>query len=581
MSTIAKLKKKATDLENKKQYDKALEVYLDVLRQSKGTDEERDAPLFNRVGDLFMRIGKVEQALTYYEQAVDLYADSGFLNNAIALCNKILRHAPGRNIIYYKLGQISAKKGFNSDAKQNFLEYADRMQKSGALDEAFRALQEFADLCPGQEDVRLMLAEQLTRAERTSEALEQLQILHETFEAEGRRSEAAATLQRMQNLDPMVQPRSMKTPRLQKSDGLVFLDVSFGDDIPAPSGTFTPPAAKLEGLELTSLSDEGPPRRERGREEPAAPGSPDRSLDTGAPRPAEGVPEETGIESAPDTASAPDTVIPLEVPDSVASPDGEPLDGGPDAGMRFDESAISGLQSTREDASSVTFDVPPQREPDLEPTAVAPEPLPADLPFILDTQPVGDVGDAGSTGLDDDFVDLGAWLKEDEAPRSTRMVSRDDKRVGEEQADFADMLAKFKQGVAANVEEEDFDSHYDLGVAYREMGLLDEAISEFQKAVRGRTQKVRAYEAMGQCFIDKEEFVVAATVLQRALTDPQMAPSVVGEHSLIGILYLMGVAAESQGKWSEAAELYQRVMAVDIEFRDVRERLAAVSETAR
>ena len=71
--------------------------------------------------------------------------------------------------------------------------------------------------------------------------------------------------------------------------------------------------------------------------------------------------------------------------------------------------------------------------------------------------------------------------------------------------------ATFKQGVAQNVEEEDHEAHYDLGVAYKEMGLLDEAIAEFQKALRGPHNRVRAYEALGQCFLEKAQFQVAAT----------------------------------------------------------------------
>src|SRR5215207_225396 len=169
MSNTAKLKKKAADYEAKKQFDKALEVYEQVLSTARTADEERDVPLYNRVGDLHYRLGNNEQAIHYYEQAADLYAEGGFFNNAIALCNKILRHAPGRSSVYYKLGKISAKKGFKSDAKQNFLEYADRMQKAGQLDEAFRALKEFADLVPDQDDVRLMLAEQLAKMERKGE----------------------------------------------------------------------------------------------------------------------------------------------------------------------------------------------------------------------------------------------------------------------------------------------------------------------------------------------------------------------------------------------------------------------------
>lgn len=89
---------------------------------------------------------------------------------------------------------------------------------------------------------------------------------------------------------------------------------------------------------------------------------------------------------------------------------------------------------------------------------------------------------------DDNLVDLADWLREDASPKSYRMVAEDDKRVGEEQADFTDMLEKFKAGVAANVDDEDFDSHYDLGIAYREMGLIDEAIAEFQKGAARRDQ---------------------------------------------------------------------------------------------
>src|SRR5580704_16178565 len=177
MSKAAQLKKKGSEFEQKKQYDRALTVYVQAIEVAAQVPEEIDIPLYNRVGDLHLRLGDLDQAIAYYETAVDLYTEGGFFNNAIALCNKVLRHAPSHSAIYYKLGKISAGKGFHSDAKQNFLEYADRMQKAGDIDEAFRALKEFADLCSGQDDVRLMLADQLSRAGRKDEAIEQLQIV--------------------------------------------------------------------------------------------------------------------------------------------------------------------------------------------------------------------------------------------------------------------------------------------------------------------------------------------------------------------------------------------------------------------
>src|SRR5687767_837513 len=250
MSNVEKLKKKAAEFEQKKQFDRALEVYLQIIGQSEG-QEDRDVTVYNRVGDLYLRLNKTDQAVNYYEQAVDLYTDGGYLNNAIELCNKILRHAPSRHQIYYKLGKISAKKGFNSDAKKNFLEYADRMHRAGRDTDAFKALQEFADLCPGQDDIRLMLADQLARAGKASEAIEQLQILHESLDAEGRTAEAAATVQRIRTLDPSVEPRRSQTPRQKEAGGLVFLDLGGSPSRPRP---------KVEGFERTGLAPEPPAR---------------------------------------------------------------------------------------------------------------------------------------------------------------------------------------------------------------------------------------------------------------------------------------------------------------------------------
>jgi tetratricopeptide (TPR) repeat protein len=145
-----------------------------------------------------------------------------------------------------------------------------------------------------------------------------------------------------------------------------------------------------------------------------------------------------------------------------------------------------------------------------------------------------------------------------------------------EQVGFGEMLAMFKQGVAANVEETDHESHYDLGVAYKEMGLLDEAISEFQKALRGTEQRVRTYEALGQCFVEKRQYQIALTILGRALNDKAL-----GDDTLVGVLYLLGYASESLGQMEEALKYYERVFAVDIQFRDISDRLAATEQKSR
>ncbi|MGQ0646717.1 MAG: tetratricopeptide repeat protein [Gemmatimonadaceae bacterium] len=273
-ANLTKLKRKATDLEQKKQFEKALSLYIQIIDEAGHDLDDADLQLYNRVGDLLMRQGNVSEALAYYEKAVDVYAERGFLNNAIALCNKILRQSPARTAVYYKLGKISASKGFKSDARKNFLEYADRMQKGGHRDEAFRALKEFADLCPDQDDIRLMLADLLSRENRNGEALEQLEQLYSKLESEGRSAEARATMDRIKAIDPDITPRASGAYVAQKSNDLVFLDL--GETEITPPRVATPPGitpdaplaaveaidvrgvGALQGLTITFLPDEDP-----------------------------------------------------------------------------------------------------------------------------------------------------------------------------------------------------------------------------------------------------------------------------------------------------------------------------------
>ncbi|MEO6331034.1 MAG: tetratricopeptide repeat protein [Gemmatimonadaceae bacterium] len=525
MADASRLKKKAAEFEAKRQHDRALAVYEQILDEIAGEKQEADIPLYNRAGDLYLRQGNLERAVTLYEKAVDLYSEGGFFNNAIALCNKILRHAPNRASVYYKLGKISAQKGFNSDAKQNFLEYAGRMQKIGKMDEAFHALKEFADLCPSQDDVRLMLAEQLTRAGRKTEAFEQLQVLHEQLDAEGRHDEAAATVERLKALNPTVEPRRSTGSTRRRTNELVFLDVdSDSDGAPAPE------PAPVDGLELTSLTEEKPAKRDR----PLTP------LEFAA------IPLPPPADESREREAAARALADLPVMDAE----------GEDASA--DEDWFADTPDSEADAGAPLLD--------LEPTALVEVPPPA---------PVEEVVPAA--GSDDDFLDLGDWLRAEEKPKTTRMVAEGIVPPPiDEQADFGEMLQRFKEGVAANIDDDDSAAHYDLGIAFKEMGLVEEAIGEFQKALRGTLKKAPTYEALGTCFVDKKQYEVATAVLTRALAEPGL-----DDDKLAGVLYLLGVSAEALGKSQEAATYYQRVLAVDIGFRDVANRLTAVTPGAK
>ena len=145
MSKLEKLKERARNLEGKDPKG-AIEAWLDVLKgQEDEGDPNPDLSIFNRVGDLYLKVKDPALAADYYDRAADKYAELGFHNNAIAMCNKVLRNAPARQTTYLKLAKLYAAKGFMGEAKQNFLEYAERMQKSGKIQQAFAALNRVFD----------------------------------------------------------------------------------------------------------------------------------------------------------------------------------------------------------------------------------------------------------------------------------------------------------------------------------------------------------------------------------------------------------------------------------------------------
>lgn len=171
----------------------------------------------------------------------------------------------------------------------------------------------------------------------------------------------------------------------------------------------------------------------------------------------------------------------------------------------------------------------------------------------------------------EEYVDLGSLVLDEGTKRTTRFVVAEEEPTGDEDADFGRMLAQFKSKVSDHVGAEDYSSHYDLGVAFKEMGLLDEAIAEFQQALRGPSQALRTYEMLGQCFLETGQPSVALKTLTRALSVPYTV-----EDEMVGVYYYLGRAYEALGQGDAAREYYEKVFGLDINFQDVSERLRAL-----
>jgi tetratricopeptide (TPR) repeat protein len=132
------------------------------------------------------------------------------------------------------------------------------------------------------------------------------------------------------------------------------------------------------------------------------------------------------------------------------------------------------------------------------------------------------------------------------------------------------------------VEDEDLETHYNLGTAFREMGLLDEAISEFQKVAKA-TERGKPFRYVMQCctllglaFMEKGQPGIAAIWYERALLTPGIEPE-----SILALRYDLGVAQESAGEPEAALKSFSQVYAMNIDYRDVADRIAALQKPIR
>jgi len=223
---------------------------------------------------------------------------------------------------------------------------------------------------------------------------------------------------------------------------------------------------------------------------------------------------------------------------------------------------------------------PPVQKAPLKAPAppVAPEPVRAVKPPV----PVARPSD------DEDFFDLGAELRDDEeqiaAPKKEAASDdffdlaaelRDDlgsisvpghSGVTAEEQSLDDIFEDFKKGVKQQEVKQDLDTHYNLGVAYKELGLLDDAIAEFIVTPEGEPKFIQSRHMLGLCYMETDEYHKAIAEIRNALN---YSESLGGDkEERIGMHYDLGLAYQGAGNVAEALKEFQHVHDQDPEYRD-------------
>ncbi len=134
----------------------------------------------------------------------------------------------------------------------------------------------------------------------------------------------------------------------------------------------------------------------------------------------------------------------------------------------------------------------------------------------------------------------------------------------EGEASLEEIFREFKRGVEQQLSAEDYETHFNLGIAYKEMGLIDEAIGEFQLASKDKARTVECCSMLGLCFLEKGMPQLAIKWYRKGLESPEIK-----EQEALGTLYDLACVYQSTGETDLAYKTFLEVYGLNTNYRDV------------
>lgn len=136
-----------------------------------------------------------------------------------------------------------------------------------------------------------------------------------------------------------------------------------------------------------------------------------------------------------------------------------------------------------------------------------------------------------------------------------------------------DIFEEFKKGLEEQVKEEDSETHYNLGIAYKEMGLIDDAIKEFQLARKDPARYISATHMLTICYKEKGLNKLAIETLEDVLKGMDKT-----QDEYLAMKYELADAYERNGELGDAFNIYMEIYGIDSSFRDVSSKVESLKK---
>ncbi len=565
--------------------------------------ENSDPYNFVLLADLTFKRGDQSKASERYLQAADSYEKAGLYKNAIAVCKKMIRLKLSAPAVLKRLASLHALDGLATESALYWMQYAEHLIQENRYKEAAESLRQAFDTCP--ENIRALekLAEVRILDGDNGGAARALAEAAVAFQRGGAAKDADRCRQRAEQLERGVlrafeaegQPGGPRGAALEPGAATEGV-VGGGLDLETPRAPierltmtdFKPGGMTLPGLESSSgaqVPGTSPAAPQGLRFEPAAAAAPVAPAPAAAPA-AAAAPSPNGVADVEallrqaeqefrsgDRDAASQTLMraaqgyedldKLESAAVIFRSLSKSPNAPPEASLRWFQNCERRGQGTEaaqvaceigdrvlaegDSASAVSWferarELDPGSEHALRRLArlSAPPPLPPPAP-VARPEPVG----PGKLEVAMGSIDAVA-------------------------PDLSALLTEFQRGVEALISD-DAQSNYDLGMAYREMGLLDQALDCFRVAARNPVFVQRCAEMTGRSLLDQGLFDDAVAEFSSALELPGLDAG-----TAANLRFQLGLAHEAAGRPQEALEAFEGVYQQQPNYPDVAQKIKAL-----
>jgi tetratricopeptide (TPR) repeat protein len=546
MADLVDVKRKIAELETKGAVEDAIKTLEEAINEF-----PKEGSLYNKLGDLYVKVNRQKNALHTYEKGARVFKEETYFPNAIALCKKILRFDKNRTEIYGLLGELHRELDQKGEAANYLLEYADRKRKANDLDTALKTYDMIRELVPNNPRILKTISaiyEQVGQKDRGSELLEEakeIETKHEKFketileekEKSDRKTQEVAPPEEKEEVREQVEAKPEEESAVTEEPTAVE-EIAEVIDEEAEKKISIEDIVSPEVAELLKDEEHG---SAHGMDVVEKLSEIDKTIELGELYLKLDSTEEAidcFRDAEQDAWQRKDYDKAMTLNKRIAEL--RPFD------LKSRQHLVEIARIREDNESRITYmlelaEALNRREAKSEAQKVYRDILQIDPDNAIAKERYVPVEKTAAS------VDLGEVLRIEQSEAKAETIQS-----------IEELVSEFRREVFESIGEGDYHSHYDLGVAYKGMGLYQEAIEEFEIAARDDGLKLKALEMSGSCYLEYDKLDDAIRMLNEGLATEGHK-----DQDYFGIYFLLGSCHERKNDLKSALKSYVDAYNID------------------